>query len=89
MLHPELSMQVAHEHRQDLLCEAHHARRAHGLARIPSPWRRALLLRTGVALVTLGTRMEVRALRAGRARQPLDLRRMRPTRASDRLAEWL
>lgn len=89
MWHSEMSASLAREHRLDLLCEAHHARRARGLARIPSPWRRALLLRTGIALVTMGTRMEVRALRAGRARQPVDLRRMRPARASDRLAEWL
>lgn len=89
MWNPELSTRLAREHRMDLLCEAHHARRARGIARIPSPWRRALLLRTGIALVTLGTRMEVRALRAGRPRQTVDLRRMRPVRPSNRIAEWL
>lgn len=89
MLHPELSRRLAQGRRDDLLCEAHAARRASGVVRQPSRWCRALLLRTGVALVTLGTRMEVRALRAGRPRQAVDLRRMRPVLASDRVAEWL
>ena len=89
MLHPEMSARLAQGRRDDLLREAHAARRASGVVRQPSRWRRALLLRTGVALVTLGTRMEVRALRAGRPRQPVDLRRIRPVLASDRVAEWL
>lgn len=89
MLHPELSTRLAQGHRDDLLREAHAVRRSSGAVRRPSRWRRALLLRTGVALVTLGTRMEVRALRAGRPRQPIDLRRMRPVLASERIAEWL
>jgi hypothetical protein len=89
MLHPDMSAQLAQAHRDDLLREAHNARRSSGAVRHPARWRRALQLRTGVALVTLGTRMEVRALRAGRPHQAIDLRRMRPVLASERIAEWL
>lgn len=89
MLHPEMSARLAQGRRDNLLREAHTARCSLGVVKQPSRWRRALLLRAGVALVTLGTRMEVRALRAGRPRRPGDLRRMRPVLASDRIAEWL
>ena len=89
MLHPEMSARLAQGHREDLLREAHNARHAHGMERTPSRWRRVLLLRTGVALVTLGTRMEVRALRAGRARRPAEMRLPRPALASNRIAEWI
>ena len=89
MWHSEMSARLAQGHREDLLREAHIARRSRGMEKMPSPWRRTLLLRTGVALVTLGTRMEVRALQAGRPRQRVELRRMRPVLASERIAEWL
>ena len=89
MLHPEISARLAQSHRDDLLREAGAAQRTRGMVAMPSRWRRALLLRTGVALVTLGTRMEVRALRAGRALHQAELRRVRPVLASNRVAEWL
>ena len=89
MLHPEISARLAQGHCNDLIRKADDTRRTRGVAAIPSRWRRALLLRTGVALVTLGTRMEVRALRAGQALRQAEVRRVRPVLASNRVAEWL
>lgn len=89
MLHPEMSARLAREHREERVREAFRARRMAGATKTPPRWRRALVLRTGVALVTLGTRLEVRALRAGRSHQQAGVRRVRPVLASNKVTEWI
>lgn len=72
MLYPDTSHRPAVCHQRDLLCAAAEARLAASVLVRPVPaWSRWLLLRTGILLVSLGTRLEVRALRPRSRSSPM------------------